>query len=51
MILTPVSRRASSGVRTMIAPDPSVVPARDEDRTSIERTSFGSEMRTGFGAA
>jgi hypothetical protein len=47
--LTPVSRRASSGVRTTVAPNPKVVPFRD--RMSIERTSFGSEMRTGFGAA
>lgn len=49
MTLTPVSRRASSGVRTTVAPCPNVVPVRD--RISIERTSFGSEMRTGFGAA
>lgn len=47
--LTPVSRRASSGVRTTVAPDPNAVPVRD--RMSIERTSFGSEMRTGFEAA
>lgn len=49
MTLTPVFRRASSGVRTTVAPDPNVVPVRD--RISIERTSFGSEMRMGFEAA
>ena len=49
MTLTPVFRRASSGVRTTVAPDPKVVPVRD--RLSIARTSFGSEMRTGFEAA
>ena len=51
MTLTPVSRSASSGVRTTIAPDPNEVPVRDEDRISIARTSLGSEMRTGFEAA
>ena len=50
MTLTPVSRRASSGVRTTIAPDPNVVPVRGDDRKSIARTNFGSEMRTDFGA-
>ena len=50
MTLTPVFRRASSGVRTTVAPDPNAVPPV-RDRISIERTSFGSEMRTGFEAA
>lgn len=47
MSLTEVSRRASSGVRTIIAPEPNV-PVRGGDRMSIERIGFGSEMRTGF---
>lgn len=44
---TPVSRRASSGVRTTVAPEPRA-PLRVGDRMSMLRTSFGSETLTGF---
>lgn len=50
MSLTPVSRKASSGVLTTVAPEPRT-PLRDWDKSSIERTSFGSEIRVGLDGA
>jgi hypothetical protein len=47
---TPVSRKASSGVRTTVAPVPSA-PLRGWVRLSMPRTSLGSEILTGFEGA
>lgn len=45
-----ISRRASSGVRTTVAPVPRT-PLRCCVNESMPRTNLGSEMRTGLGAA
>lgn len=45
-----ISRRASSGVRTTVAPLPRT-PLRCCVNESMPRTNLGSEMRTGLGAA
>ena len=48
--LTLVSLRASSGVRTTVAPEPRT-PVRGFDRSSMERMGFGSEIRVGLEGA
>lgn len=45
-----ISRRASSGVRTTVAPAPRT-PVLCCVNESMPRTNLGSEMRTGLGAA
>lgn len=50
VIRTPVSRRASSGVLTTVAPEPRT-PLRAWDMSSIERTTFGSDIRVGLEGA
>ena len=50
MSLTCAKRNASSGVRTMVAPAPRI-PLRGFVNVSVERTSFGSDIRVGFAGA